>query len=39
MDDVWASDEELSAYDREIAQREWERLNVNHGNVGHGFLP
>ena len=33
-DDIWASsDEDNTTYDREIAQREWNKLNINHGNV------
>lgn len=34
LDDIWASsDEDDVAYDRDIAKREWEKLNTNHGNV------
>lgn len=33
-DDVWASsDDDLAEYDRAIAQKEWDKLNINHGNV------
>lgn len=33
-DDVWASsDDDLAQYDRTIAEKEWEKLNINHGNV------
>ncbi|KAI9497277.1 hypothetical protein BDB00DRAFT_757174 [Zychaea mexicana] len=35
-DDIWASsDEDVATYDREIAQREWDKLNMNHGNEGY----
>lgn len=39
LDDIWASsDEDDIAYDRDIARREWEKLNTNHGNVGIYWL-
>ena len=31
-DDVWGNDDEIS-YDRAIAQKEWDRLHENFGNV------
>lgn len=31
-DDVWGNDDEVS-YDRAIAQKEWDRLHENFGNV------
>ncbi|KAI9310085.1 hypothetical protein BX666DRAFT_2033505 [Dichotomocladium elegans] len=35
-DDIWAgSDDDSISYDRDIAAREWERLNENHGNEGY----
>ncbi|KAI7849788.1 hypothetical protein BDC45DRAFT_448091 [Circinella umbellata] len=35
-DDIWASsDEDNTTYDREIAEREWNKLNTNHGNEGY----
>ncbi|CAG8452886.1 16774_t:CDS:2 [Funneliformis mosseae] len=34
-DDVWASDEEISEYDRIMSLKEWERMNENFGNVGY----
>ncbi|KAI7876943.1 hypothetical protein K492DRAFT_134636, partial [Lichtheimia hyalospora FSU 10163] len=36
LDDIWASsDEDDVTYDRDIAKREWEKLNTNHGNEGY----
>lgn len=34
-DDIWAdsSDEEQVTYERNLAEREWERLQEDHGNV------
>ncbi|KAF7720888.1 hypothetical protein EC973_005868 [Apophysomyces ossiformis] len=34
-DDVWASSDEETTYDRSIAQREWDRLHEDHGNEGY----
>ncbi|KAI9249461.1 hypothetical protein BDA99DRAFT_564424 [Phascolomyces articulosus] len=35
-DDIWASsDEDNTAYDRSIAEREWNKMNINHGNEGY----
>lgn len=31
-DDVWGNDDDVS-YDRAIAQKEWDRLHENFGNV------
>jgi hypothetical protein len=35
-DDIWAEsdDEEQIAYERNLAEKEWERLQEDHGNVG-----
>ncbi|KAG0171810.1 hypothetical protein DFQ28_007501 [Apophysomyces sp. BC1034] len=34
-DNVWASSDEETTYDRDIAEREWNRLHQNHGNEGY----
>ncbi|CAI2166678.1 12708_t:CDS:2 [Funneliformis geosporum] len=34
-DDVWASDEDISEYDRIMSLKEWERMNENFGNFGY----
>ncbi|GAA5796169.1 hypothetical protein EDC94DRAFT_585733 [Helicostylum pulchrum] len=36
-EDIWAdsSDEEQVAYERNLAEREWERLQEDHGNTGY----
>ncbi|KAI8144066.1 hypothetical protein BJV82DRAFT_578126 [Fennellomyces sp. T-0311] len=35
-DDIWASsDDDMVNYDRKIAQREWDKMNINHGNEGY----
>lgn len=39
-DDIWAlSDEDNVEYDRAIAQKEWDRMHENHGNVSSLVLP
>ncbi|KAI9015073.1 hypothetical protein BC832DRAFT_189781 [Gaertneriomyces semiglobifer] len=37
MDDVWADDVSLTdaSYDREVAQRNWNKLQDEHGVVGY----
>ncbi|CAG8525625.1 12537_t:CDS:2 [Ambispora leptoticha] len=37
LSDVWASDEEenITTYDKKIAEREWGRMNEIYGNVGY----
>ncbi len=37
-DDVWASDEDTSEYDKIISLKEWKRMNENFGNVLIIFL-
>jgi hypothetical protein len=32
-DDVWASDEDTSEYDKIMSLKEWDRMNENFGNV------
>jgi hypothetical protein len=32
-DDVWASDEDTSEYDRTMSLKEWDHMNKNFGNV------
>ncbi|KAI8047474.1 hypothetical protein BDF21DRAFT_352237 [Thamnidium elegans] len=36
-EDIWAnsSDEEQVAYERNLAEKEWERLQEDHGNTGY----
>lgn len=39
-DDIWADsdNEEQVAYERNLAEKEWERLQEDHGNVSLYFL-
>ncbi|KAI8376360.1 uncharacterized protein BYT42DRAFT_615118 [Radiomyces spectabilis] len=34
-DDVWGSTDDDQDYDRSIAEKEWTRMNENHGNEGY----
>ncbi|GBC02791.1 hypothetical protein RclHR1_04820009 [Rhizophagus clarus] len=34
-DDVWASDEDTSEYDRIMSLKEWDHMNRNLGNIGY----
>lgn len=38
-DDIWADsdNEEQAAYERNLAEKEWERLQEDHGNVSLYF--
>ncbi|KAI8875627.1 hypothetical protein K501DRAFT_263521 [Backusella circina FSU 941] len=34
-DDIWGSSDDEREYERDLAEREWERLQEDHGNTGY----
>jgi hypothetical protein len=32
-DDIWGSSDDEKDYERNLAEREWERMQEDHGNV------